>query len=253
MTKKRKMISAAFVLFLLYFVAVFASESGEDGSSTIVASRVVELEHSIKNGVFKPRGKFTIQMNADGQQAVVNMDKFSLTEDMADDFKELLRTGGYYKLRMRSSGDKNAPFVQTSMPACGLQKSGFKEDLSLFVSADESLTIRGTSYNSPVIGLARTCDASTLKTPAMFLSRIKMGENQKTLEVPLQATGNKPYYLGHVNIETTFVDSDGTTKVKASEQPPLPWYRKYWYILVAGYMLLRMTSSDAPDDKKKKD
>ena len=184
--------------------------------------------------------------------AIVNMDKFSLAEDMAEDFKKLLRTEGYYKLRMRSSEDKNAPFVQMSMPACSLQKSGFKEDISLFVSPDNNLTIRGTSYNSPVIGLARTCDADALKTPAMFLSRIKIGENQKTLEVPLQATGNKPYHLSHVPIETTFVDSDGKTKVKAPEAPPLPWYRKYWYILVGGYMLLRVMGTEVPDDKKKK-
>lgn len=246
------LLNEILVLSLCFAIVCASVSANEDDSLTITASRMVELEHSMKNDEFKSRGKFTIQMNADGNMAVVNMDKFSLTEDMAEDFKELLRTGGYYKLRMRSSGDKNAPFVQTSMPACSLQKSGFKEDISLFVSADENLTIRGTSYNSPVIGLARTCDANTLKTPAMFLSRIKTGENQKTLDVPLQATGSKPYYLSHVAIETTFVDSDGNTKVKAPEAPPLPWYRKYWYILVAGYMLLRVSGAEAPDDKKKK-
>jgi len=239
-----------FVALILCLSTAFASDSDE---IVVVASRVVELEHAMRGNEFKSRGTFTIQMNADGNMAVVNMDNFGITDDMADDFKELLRTGGHYKLRMRSSSEKNAPYVQTAMPACNLQKSGFKEDIALFVSADESLTIRGTSYNSPVIGLARPCDPNTLKTPAMFLTRIKMGENQKTLEVPLQASGSKPYYLGHVQIESTYVDADGKTKTKSPDpQASLPWYRKYWYVLLAAFMIMRMSGAEPPSDEKKK-
>ena len=117
------------------------SESGEDGSSTIVASRVVELEHSIKNKGVQAEGKFTIQMNADGQQAVVNMDKFSLTEDMADDFKELLRTGILQTAHAVKWGQE--PFVRHPCLRA-VYKVGVQEDLSLFVSADDNLAFATT-------------------------------------------------------------------------------------------------------------
>ena len=187
--------------------------------------------------------------------AIVNADKFGITEDILSDFKALLASGGLYKLRMRSTELKNAPYVQTSIPACSLQRSGFKEDLALFISADQSLSIRGTSYNSPVIGMARTCDPNALKAPSMFLSRIKVGENQKVQDIPLQATSSKPYYLSHVNVATeTYTDKDGNTRVRqASMQQNLPWYRKYWYLLLAGAIYLMLSPSDAPAAKPKND
>lgn len=234
-------------LLLISTVRLLAAQDS-DGLPEIVATRRVELEHSMGGDIFKPRGMFTIQMDEEGNVAVVNADKFGITEDILEDFQTLLSSEGLYKLRMRSSGEKNAPYVQTSIPACSLQRSGFKEDLALFVSADQSLTIRGTSYNSPIIGLARNCDAKALKAPSMFLSRIKIGENQKVQDIPLQATSSKPYYLSHVKVATeTYTDKDGKTRVRtpAHEAQEFPWYRKYWYLIVAAALYM-MLSPEAP-------
>jgi hypothetical protein len=239
------MVSILVIVAVLLALALVAAQDDSNGAVEIIASRKVDLEHSFGGGVFKSRGKFTIQMDVDGNVGVVNADKFGITEDNFEDFKALLESGGLYKLRMRSSDTKDAPYVQTSIPVCSLQKSGFKEDLSVFLSADESLTIRGTSYNSPIIGMARMCDPKTLKAPSMFLSRIKVGENQKMQEIPLQAVGSKPYYLSHVNVATeTYVDpKDGSTKVRAPAVPAAqqPWYRRYWY-LIAAFVFYTMLS-----------
>lgn len=247
-------------LFLTLTALLAAQDAA--GLPEVVASRTVELEHSMGGDMFKRRGKFTIQMDEEGNVAIVNADKFGITEDIFEDFQTLLAGEGFYKLRMRSSGEKNAPYVQTSIPACSLQRSGFKEDLALFVSADQSLTIRGTSYNSPVIGMARNCDAKALKSPSTFLSRIKIGENQKVQDIPLQATSSKPYYLSHVKVATeTYTDKDGKTRVRtpAQEAQELPWYRRYWYLIVAAALYMMLQPGDpapgagAAAAKKKKE
>ena len=201
---------------------------------------------------FKPRGKFTIQMDSDGNVAIVNADKFGITEDILS-AKALLASGGLYKLRMRSTELKNAPYVQTSIPACSLQRSGFKEDLALFISADQSHSIRGTSYNSPVIGMARTCDPNALKAPSMFLSRIKVERTKSTGHS--SPSDFKEVTTCLVNVATeTYTDKDGNTRVRqASMQQNLPWYRKYWYLLLAGAIYLMLSPSDAPAAKPKND
>ena len=248
------------VLLVLVLLAVsmrhggaLSEEPNAGVQQNIVASRRVELEHSMGGDVFKPRGKFTIQLDEEGNVAIVSADKFGITEDIFADFQSLLASGGLYKLRMRSSEKKGAPYVQTSIPACSLQRSGFKEDLALFISADQSLSIRGTSYNSPVIGIARNCDPKALKAPSMFLSRIKVGENQKVQDIPLQATSSKPYYLSHVNVATeTYTDKDGNTRVKPPPQQDFPWYRKYWYLLLAAAIYMMLSPADAPPAAKPK-
>ena len=52
------------------------------------------------------RGKFTIQMDEEGNVAIANADKFGITEDIFEDFQTLLAGEGFYKLRMRSSGEE---------------------------------------------------------------------------------------------------------------------------------------------------
>ena len=49
------------MLSLCFAVVCASASANEDASLTITASRVVELEHSLGNDEFKPRGKFTIQ------------------------------------------------------------------------------------------------------------------------------------------------------------------------------------------------
>lgn len=152
---------------------------------------VLELEHSVDGLTFKPRGKFTINLNAEGKYTVSEAERNTLSADSSDGFKNLLRTNDLYRIRFRSlATNESSPYVSAALPACDLQRSGFKEDISVYMGQNQNVV--GLSYSSPVIALSRSCDPEKLAVPTMLLSRLKVSQGEASMAVPLQAQGPKP-------------------------------------------------------------
>jgi len=218
-----------------------AATAGE--APVIISSETIHLEHSFGDGKFYSRGKFLINVAADGKRTVTDVDKAGIYEGEVESFKKLITNKGLYQVRMKDS-EKESEYLYISMPVCALQASGFKEDILLHLT--EKGQVVGAAYQSPVIGLPRACDASLVKVPTMFLTRIKIGEPQESMMIPLQVTAPKPPTLGNVNIAST--DPVSGKPIPGSGEPApqqQSFIRKYWYIALA-IMLYTMLGSEAP-------
>jgi hypothetical protein len=78
---------------------------------------------------------------------------------------------------------------------CALQKSGFKEDISIY--QDEAQNVFAAIYHTPApISKFRKCDPNLIKNSTVLQTRIKFGEDFKAMQIPIQATGERPRYLG---------------------------------------------------------
>lgn len=160
---------------------------------------VLELEHSVDGLSFSLRGKFTINLNAEGKYTVSEAEGNSLSADSTEGFKNLLRTNELYRIRFRSlDANASSPYVSAALPACDLQKSGFKEDISVYLGQNRNVV--GLSYSSPVIALSRSCDPEKLAVPAVLLSRLKVSQGESSMSVPMQAQGPKPQTLMNVDL-----------------------------------------------------
>jgi hypothetical protein len=241
------------ILVLLYCVVgrsqgVVGGVEEQSPSRTTSVPLVIELEHSVDDGeTFTPRGKFTVTLNAEGKYTVSDMERNGIFAESIESFKTLLRQNDLYRIRTRSlPGSSTAPYVMAALPACELQKSGFKEDLTVFVGPNRNVV--GFSYSSPVIALSRSCDADKVNVPTMLLSRIKVTEGETSMVVPIQAQGPKPMTL-HAVDTGPFLDENlkmhGNTQGQggAANQSFL---RRYWYIVVflIIYMIMR---DDGPE------
>lgn len=243
------------LVVLLAICVVGRAQGAVDGIDEQSASRaasavplVIELEHSVDDGeTFTSRGKFTVTLNSDGKYTVSDMERNGIFAESIESFKTLLRQNDLYRIRTRSlPGSSTAPYVMAALPACELQKSGFKEDLTIFVGPNRNVV--GFSYSSPVIALSRSCDADKVSVPTMLLSRIKVTEGETSMVVPIQAQGPKPMTL-HAVDTGPFLDENmkmhGSTQGQggAANQSFL---RRYWYIVVflIIYMIMR---DDGPE------
>ena len=201
----------AFVLFALYLLAaaqevrlpeLVGDEASVAGRGNSASSKplVLELEHSVDGGQsFSPRGKFTINLNAEGKYTVSEAEGNSLLADSTAGFKSLLRTNDLYRIRFRSLvANASSPYVSAALPACELQKSGFKEDISVYLGQNKNVV--GLSYSSPVIALSRSCDPEKLAVPTVLLSRLKVSQGESSMSVPMQAQGPKPQTLMNVDL-----------------------------------------------------
>ena len=74
-------------------------------------------------------------------------------------------------------------------------------------------------------------NAKALKSPSMFLSRIKIGENQKVTS----HSGNwiKPTTFPCQGSHRNLHGQGRWTQNATQEAQELPWYRRYWYLIVA--------------------
>jgi hypothetical protein len=241
--------SVIYLCTLVVLVSQFSIVRGQGQTGeapVIVSSETVMLEHNVGDGKFQPRGKFLINTTADGKRLIAEVDKAIIQEADGQDFRQLIKRQGHYQVRMKSSGDQ---FIYISIPVCALQASGFKEDILLYLSDKGHLL--GATYQSPVIGLPRPCDASLIKIPTAFLTRIKIGDAQESMIVPLQATAPKPAVLGSVNLAP--VDPASGKPVPGSDQPKAQepsFFRKYWYIVLAMAVYSFLSPTPAPPAKK---
>mmetsp|Transcript_11133 Transcript_11133/g.15340 ORF Transcript_11133/g.15340 Transcript_11133/m.15340 type:complete len:243 (-) Transcript_11133:97-825(-) len=211
---------------LSFFVlSIFLLHSNIRGESQTVEESVniiYRLYHSFDGHSFSLRSRIQLKPKADGQYQFVFLDKNSISGNNINDFKNLLNTNDLYQIKIQSSTGEQTSSVLSSLPACELQKSGFKEDLLIYV--DNTKNVTGVSYSTPAMALSRKCDSSKIKDTINFQSRIKLGEETVTQTLPVQPQGPKPMYLNDVKLEA--LDDSKTNP------PPQSFLQKYWYIVV---------------------
>ena len=233
-------------VFLLFAKALSVALDNLDVESPIVSSvESIIVEHNLGANGFIARGKFSLNLLTDGKYSISDVDKVLIKNESTSQFKKLLSSDSLYQIRFKKAKDKE--YIYISIPACALQISGFKEDIVLFVGEYGNLV--AANYQSPVIGLPRTCDAKALSDSTNFLTRIKIGDFAETQIIPIQATGPKPGNLAHVNVAVT--DAEGRTISDPTAKPEQQSFlRRYWYIILAALAWTMLSPADDRGAKK---
>jgi hypothetical protein len=119
---------------------------------------IVNIEQSFDGKSFIARNSFKIQPYLSFKVSLVDIEKNGISSDHVDSFKSLLRNNDYYQIRMSSQlGMNESTYVTASIPACELQKSNFKEEISVYLDGTNSFIV-GLSYSSPVVAMSRSCN-----------------------------------------------------------------------------------------------
>ena len=215
----------------------------EDDKLTIVFN----IEHSVDDGLtFTNRSLLSISRSSSNSITIDNKkDKNGIYDNDIDSFKSLLNNNGYYRIRVKSSLS-SSPYITAAIPACELQKSGFKEDIAIHM--DNSNNIVSLVYSSPVAALSKPCDSLKVKSPTILLSKLRIADPVNAQTVPLQAIGPKPSILQNVNTDIPSVDKDGNPIEQQQQQRPKDsWVRRNWYLIaLGGYYLWRFTAAPEP-------
>jgi hypothetical protein len=256
--KKMRLIHQwSFTLLLLSLnTSTYGTPSVDDENFNVQSgARVVEsnplvisMEHSVDGGrSFQPRSKFTVALNAEGKYTVSEAERNGIYEEAIIGFKNLLRNNDFYMIRTLSlASNSSSPYVIASLPACELQKSGFKEDLSVFLGPNRNVV--GFSYASPVIALSRSCDPEKLASPTMLLTRLKVSEGEPSMVVPLLAQGPKPHTLHMVDLGP-FMDDNLKMHGDKNQQAQgnQSFLRRYWYVVVFLLIYFFMKDDGMPE------
>jgi hypothetical protein len=120
-------------------------------------TNLVEVDHSVNGGDFVPRSKYALKLK-DGKYeiSIVEAEKNSIGGENLDGFKKALSDNGLYRIRVKTSQGGKSSIA--AIPACELQRSGFKEDLVLHLDDDKQLI--GLAYSSPQMAISRPCDGT---------------------------------------------------------------------------------------------
>jgi hypothetical protein len=220
-----------------------------DSSSDIVShSSAFAVEHSLgPDGSFVHRNslKFSVGSDFSANVTRVPSDKPMFGEEEIENLKKLLAADGIYRIRVHSiPGDDTSPYVTSAIPACDLQKTGFKEELIFHLSVGDNVV--GMSYSSAKTGhsaIARACNPTKVPSNLKIQTRYTVAEQGQGQTVPLIITGPKPPTLAHVN----FNDGVDTAKPPAAEQSFL---RKYWYVILP-LVALTLGGGGAPAEEGK--
>lgn len=235
-----------FILFTVLVSRVYSSdqvvepESSELPTQNVIKYKRIELEHSFGNNEFiartelflhqksKSKIESSIESPSDGVNGVAEADLVK--------FKGLLQSNGLYRIRVHSNpGNNSSPFVMAALPACELQRSGFKEEI--IIHFDEFENIISLEYSSPVIALPRPCDAKKITAEIKFQTKVKVAETQIAQAVPLHPPGQRPPYLGDVKLDTE------DEKAKPQQKS---FFAQYWHFIVPVALVMFMS----PDEKK---
>lgn len=212
-----------------FYVVVGESSLSADVSRPLI----LEFEHSMDGETFTPRSKFTVNVtpNAETKYTVMEAERNGIYEGASEGFKALLRSNAFYRIRVRSiADDESSAYVSAALPACALQKSGFKEDLTVFVGPNRNIV--GLSYSSPVIALSRSCDPNKLAVPTLLMTRLKVTEGETSMALPITAEGPKPHTLYHVDLGAYKDDNLKTVDKTQQAQGSQSFLRRYWWIVI---------------------
>ena len=155
------------VLVILLLLLASCVHGGDDAAPAAAAGAaresIFELEHYV-GGKFSQRGKYVIKRSAEGEATVVPVDtnKNVIAAEDLPSFKTMLSDNALYRIRVltRSADGVTSKSASASIPACELQKSGFKEHLVLHL--DHRDQVIGLGYMSPEMTISRPCDPSTV-------------------------------------------------------------------------------------------
>eukprot|EP01035_Chromulina_nebulosa_P019148 gene19148-24987_t len=144
-----------------------------------------------------------------------------------------------------NSRNNSSNYVLSSIPACELQKSGFKEDITIHLDDSEKFII-GLSYSSPMMAMARPCNPNKVQSPQVIHTKLKIGEKTAAQLIPLNVLGPRPPQLKNVNFDTT--DENPNDSQKQMETQNVSFLRRYWYIVVA--LIIYVLIPQPPETKQ---
>ena len=216
------------VLLILLLSSVQRHVSADVGivSSSSSQESIIELQHFI-SGKYSTRSRYVLKRTAEGESTVAALDNgnnaITTAEDL-DSFKKLLANNALYRIRVvtKSVDGSVSRTATASVPACELQKSGFKEDLVL--QLDNNDHIMGLSYSSPEMTISRSCDPSKITTPVTLSTRVKLAEPDIAQIIPIQVFGPKPITMQNINFDAA---TDPTAAKAEAHQPFLVKYVSY--------------------------
>jgi len=209
------------------------------------------IEHSVDGGSnFDVRSTFNVPIATSSGSVKIGVakqtDKQTNGVTNIEAFRSLLAGSvgqGLYRIRTLSDPtNSSSPYIMASVPSCELQKSGYKEDVVLYL--DSKYHIVSLSYTSPALSISgRKCNPEAFKSAQTFVTKIRIGEKTTAQSVSLQATGPKPQIYGNVNL--------GTEAEAQTAQKPKSFFSRYgMYIgMILVYIFLR--TSSLPDEDKK--
>jgi len=230
-------LSKVVLLSVIAFISVASQALKEEDAPTAAAIPSKEIlftvEHALTFGApFTHRSTINLVKKQDGKQGLIFPVKNGLyNKDDVENMKRLLSSNELYTIQLTATtGNHTSRAIISSLPSCQLQKSGFKEDILVYM--DSSDNIVGVSYSSPVGTIARECSAKQVKDQINFQTRIKLGDTVAVQSIPLQSIGPRPAALQDKNLGTA-----DDAEIKPKQQSFL---QRYWYIVVIMiiYMLL---------------
>eukprot|EP01041_Mallomonas_annulata_P007947 gene7947-16275_t len=235
---------------LVTWGSVLGTDPVSSNEETIVIPIVakfkrIHVDHSMKNE-FHSRTVFTLQQRRSNSKMELSVEEpadmngvingVSLSD--LQDFKALLKENGLYRIRMHSKpGDDSSPFIYAAIPACELQKSGFREEIT--VHFDKNDSIIGLEYSSPVIALPRPCDPEKVTAPVIFQTTVKVADKQFAQSIPLNVIGTRPAHMQNIKI--------GTEDEKPNAQSQ-SFLAKYWYLILPIAVIV-LFGGGGPDEK----
>ena len=213
------------VLLILLLSSHHRQVSADVGtvSSSSSQESIIELQHFI-SGKYSVRSRYVVKRTVDGDASVAALDNGNnaiTTTDDLESFKKLLADNALYRIRVvtKNIDGTISKTATASVPACELQKCGFKEDLVLHL--DNNDHIMGLSYSSPEMTISRSCDPSKITTPVTLSTRVKLAESDIAQIIPIQVFGPKPITMQNINFDAA---TDPTAAKAEAHQPFLVKY-----------------------------
>jgi len=189
---------------------------------------VVRIEHSI-GGKFQPRGLLTISnLRLSSDQFAVSdyrlqLNQNPLASDDSKSFAALADNDAYYTIRARSAlSTSEGDWVFSSVKACALESSDFKDSIHLHVNSRGHVT--SISYST-----ANDCSSNR---PHEHHTKIQFNT---AVALDLGLEGPKPI------LEATAPAPQPGTGQPQQEQAPQSFIARYWYYIVPAVLLMLLS------------
>lgn len=238
-------LTSILCLLLLALILTTASSDDTKTQTTVDPTFTIDVEHGFGNErSFTKRSTLKVY-NIEGMPPKVESVNNIIKDGDLEGFKQILQNNELYKIRMRSDPrDSSSLYVQAAIPACKLQETGFKEDITLQLS--DSGRIVGIIYTSPAIhGIGRTCDSKKVPSPLQLKTKVKIADKVVAQTVPLQAVGPRPAHLSRVDLGASVDGSDPAAKAKSQS-----FIMQYWYIVLPIAIIALMGGGEEPPKKE---
>eukprot|EP00640_Fibrocapsa_japonica_P002441 CAMPEP_0113936808 /NCGR_PEP_ID=MMETSP1339-20121228/3598_1 /TAXON_ID=94617 /ORGANISM="Fibrocapsa japonica" /LENGTH=280 /DNA_ID=CAMNT_0000939367 /DNA_START=101 /DNA_END=940 /DNA_ORIENTATION=- /assembly_acc=CAM_ASM_000762 len=232
-------------------------------------SVVLDLYHAFgEDALFEPRGQVEVGVATLSKQVTVRFvgpsanaaGTHTLPDHQIEQLEELVRNGGYYRLRLRMGPD--APWVGASVSACQLHRASFREEITLQLDlvspvaggagaaaagqqggggGVEVLGLRYAAVPPPLATMLTTgagalaCSAAKLPSSVEFTTTLQSSLPTQAQSIPVQVTaGSPPPGVARLaKFQAQGEDGKGGQQNQS-------FLRKYWYIVVPLVLLFLM-------------